>query len=935
MQYINIFMPPREERQHLNRFYVSSFLSEATNIVLPFQFIFLFLVMDKPEWAVIPLIVEGLVVFLFEIPTGIVADRFGRKVSVIIGDVLSGAAWLAVPLALVLDGPWQLIAVCAAFTMEGIGQTLVSGAEEAWVIDNLIANKKESLSDQYFAREKSLSSLGGVLSGAATWLVLTLATPTAEVIAALWIISGIGQIVSALILLPAPEHTIAASKADKVEDADSVDLYQKVKTGEARKAVRAIVQNRALLAFTVVTLIVSFATAVTGDAFEITLLTDGMNPKELALLAIATDLLGFGTPLVAVMLSRSIGPFNFLSALLITAALAMLVLFASPPLAALITLFLFFNLIDDLWDPISDAVLHSYIPSPIRATVGSIINQFSELVGLAALMVFAFMLGEYSEKIEAAKPDIIEAFRGVEAEAIQMPLSLFGLPVQDAALVLFTAIGLLAVPILLFYPWRKEAREIKLPDAGPLGSAGSAGAPVSLNGSGQANGPMPVSPQMQSRFINVKKGLDELLERYNPGEFLSWNVSDKPFDLPQKTIDELKEMGPALREFFVVANDLFYRHNWVQSRVEKRICPHYEMLNRCQPEALPRLIRPDVVCDSQWVPRLVELETTVGARADTAIMAKQYRLNQHRSLVAAYTKMAKAFEAEGKNLALVTAPHPFFQDLLDDAKAFGSMLEENGVRNIVVLSEDNLVSLRFDGQQLWLNERFKPPMVIHVIDRFIDIYEIAELQHPGMAAILDAYLAGAITDVNTIKQCLDEKDWMSLFWEEDLAEHWERGLGEDNFHKLQRWIPRTWIISEDLSVMLDNGTRVPVREIGQVSRDLRRFVIKESGTSTTASGAQAFHPLMTMNSEDIEELIEGILGNGTPHVMQELIESPRIPYRAINPDSDEVSYHAAARFKLSPFYIDGALSDIRFVASEKKYAVNDDDDCVVSVVRYS
>lgn len=932
MQYINIFIPPREERQHLNRFYVSSFLSEATNIVLPFQFIFLFLVMDKPEWAVIPLIVEGLVVFLFEIPTGIIADRYGRKVSVIIGDTLSGIAWLAVPLALLLDGPWQLIAVCVAFALEGIGQTLVSGAEEAWVIDNLIANKKENLSDQYFAREKSLSSLGGVLSGAVTWLILTLATPTAAIISALWIVSGIGQIVSALILLPNPEHKIAASKADDVEDADSVDLYQKIKTGEAGRAVRAIIQNKALLAFTVVTLIVSFATAVTGDAFEITLLTDGMNPKELAPLAIATDLLGFGTPLIAVMLSRYMGPFNFLSVLLMVAMAAILLLFGSPPLVALVVLFLFFNLIDDLWDPIADAVLHSYITSPIRATVTSIVNQFSELVGLAALMVFAFMLGEYSEKIEAAIPDLVEAFRGVEAEAVQMPVSLFGLPVQDAALVLFTAIGLLAVPILLFYPWKKEAREIKLPDAGPSGLAGST---ASLNGSGPATEVPSVSPKMQKRFIEVKKGLDELLERYNPGEFLSWNVSDRPFDLPQNTMIELKEMGPALRHFFVVANDLFYCHNWIQNRIEKRISPHYAMLNRCQPDALPRLIRPDVVCDSQWVPRLVELEITVGARADTAVMAKQYGLTQNSSLIDAYANLAKSLAAQGKNLALVTAPHPFFQDLPDDAKAFASMLAEKGVRNIVVLSEDNLMSLRFDGTNLWLTERFKAPKIIHVIDRFIDIYEIAELQHPGMAAILDAYLAGAITDVNTVKQCLDEKDWMSLFWEEELAQHWETGLGEDNFRKLQRWIPRTWTISENLNVLLDNGVRVPVRDIGQVHKELRTFVIKESGTSTTSSGAQAFHSLMTMDSDDIEQLIERILGNGTPYVIQELIESPRISYQAIDPDTDEVRYHANARFKLSPFYVDGVLSDIRFVASDKKYAVNDDEDCVVSVVRYS
>lgn len=918
MKYFDIFYPPKEERKHLGRFYLASFVSELFNVAQPFQFIFLFLVMEKPEWAIIPLIVEGLAVFILEIPAGIVADKFGRKLSVILGDMLSGIAWLAIPAALFLEGPLQLIVVCTIFAIEGLGQTLVSGAEEAWVVDNLISVKSEKMTDQYFAREKSVSSIGGALSGLTIWLVLTTTEVTTEVIAMLWIVSGIGQIISALMQLTIPEYRVLL--ADEKEDHGDVNLWKKIKEGEALRSIRTIFMVRPLLAFTFILLVMSFVTSITGDAFEISMLARELNPKDLAPLAVITDLIGIGTPMVAVLIARRVGAFNFLFVMVTLPAAAIFILFADPSLLTIIILYLFFNLVDDLWDPIADTVMHSYIPSAIRATTTSIINQFSELIGLLGLGVFALMLGEHSDKVQDAIPNLVEAFRGEKAEPITMPLSLFGLQVQDAALFLFTVSGLLAAAVLLIYPWNKEARVVD------LGGAQQAPVPPVV--------PNGVSPQMQKRLVTVRKELDNLLEKYNPGEQLSWNVSATPYELPPDTISELKAIGPVLQEFFKAANTIFYKYKWVQQRLEKRITPYYHHLNRCQPDNLPRLIRPDIVCDQNWLPRLVEIETTVGARADTALMAKQFGLDARKSFVGNYAKIAKSYEAEGKNLALITAPHPFFQDLPDDAKAFASMLKENGVNNLIVITEENMASLRHDGRSLTINERFEESKTIHVIDRFIDIYEIAELQHAGIGAILDAYISGVVTDVNSIKQFLDEKDWMSLIWDPRLASEWERELGHEYFLSLKKWVPQTRIITPDLTIELANGETIPITDIGKVRLELRNFVIKESGTSSTASGSQAFYPLVKMSEEEIEEELEKILNSEVQHVLQDLIESPRVPYTFINPDNDLASHQPAGRFKISPFYLDGMLTDIRFVASDKKYAVNDDEDCLVSVVRY-
>ena len=67
--------------------------------------------------------------FLAELPTGIVADLYSRKLSVIIGTALIGAGF-------VLEGALPLLAtILVAQVIWGLGATFVSGAQEAWVAD--------------------------------------------------------------------------------------------------------------------------------------------------------------------------------------------------------------------------------------------------------------------------------------------------------------------------------------------------------------------------------------------------------------------------------------------------------------------------------------------------------------------------------------------------------------------------------------------------------------------------------------------------------------------------------------------------------------------------------------------------------------------------------------------------------------------------------
>jgi DHA3 family tetracycline resistance protein-like MFS transporter len=69
--------------------------------------------------------------FLFEVPTAIVADTYSRRASIVIGAVLLGLAFVATGLA-----PGVAVVLIAAAAM-GFGWTFKSGAEDAWLADEV------------------------------------------------------------------------------------------------------------------------------------------------------------------------------------------------------------------------------------------------------------------------------------------------------------------------------------------------------------------------------------------------------------------------------------------------------------------------------------------------------------------------------------------------------------------------------------------------------------------------------------------------------------------------------------------------------------------------------------------------------------------------------------------------------------------------------
>lgn len=99
--------------------------------------------------------------FLLEVPTGVIADRLGRKLSVVVSLAL---ALILTPLFIIADNLWVLY---AASILGGLCGALRSGAEEALFYDSLKAMQRE---DEYTRLNGSLRWWSGYTGMAASIL---------------------------------------------------------------------------------------------------------------------------------------------------------------------------------------------------------------------------------------------------------------------------------------------------------------------------------------------------------------------------------------------------------------------------------------------------------------------------------------------------------------------------------------------------------------------------------------------------------------------------------------------------------------------------------------------------------------------------------------------------------------------------------------------
>lgn len=333
----------------------------------------------------------NLAMFVFEIPTGIFADRFGRKNSLIFGRVLIMVYFVG----MVFADHFSIVA--AAFIALGIGVTFLSGTEEALLFDSA---KKDG-------KEKDFTRIAGRY-GAIITLILAIAMALGGYLkeiswSTVFIVSIAFQVVATILTLFIKE--VEFDKPDEEEKRSFTYFLKETATFlRMNKASRMLILGIALFDG-VISIYLLFVQQILNEAGYAIFIISSISAVITLISAFASDR--------AHVLENRFSPRIVLMVTVCFSAIFFLMIYSGVKVL-LVVAFLGISLSYYLFAPVSNTLINMEIPSEQRATLLSIMNFIASLIMFIFSPVIGFMAGEFGiEKFFAVAGSISMLLAGV------------------------------------------------------------------------------------------------------------------------------------------------------------------------------------------------------------------------------------------------------------------------------------------------------------------------------------------------------------------------------------------------------------------------------------------------------------------------------------------------------------------------------------------
>ena len=141
-------------------FYINAFISYLYNgIIGPLFIIYLLAININPAQIGIILAAQRISIIIFEVPTGIFADRYGRKKSILISFFIFAILFL---LWYLLQNFYILILISI---LGGFAYTFQSGAKKALMIDTLALKNNDHKRNKIFTNISMIGNVGFIFGG--------------------------------------------------------------------------------------------------------------------------------------------------------------------------------------------------------------------------------------------------------------------------------------------------------------------------------------------------------------------------------------------------------------------------------------------------------------------------------------------------------------------------------------------------------------------------------------------------------------------------------------------------------------------------------------------------------------------------------------------------------------------------------------------------
>ncbi|MBW2981993.1 MFS transporter [Candidatus Woesearchaeota archaeon] len=377
----------KEELKYLGLFYLGAIIGTLFSVTEPIIIVYFALkgfTFSELSFAIAAFFIAP---FIFEVPTGVIADIFGRKFSVILSLMLMGAGAVLVPF---ISDPFFLTAL---FFFIGFSKTLSTGADEAWIVDNLKYNKKSNLIQTFFVKVQSISAAAFVLSGLLSAGLMVLLGK--EVIFQyqnisligydlLWFVEAAGYFLTAIFGLFITEHFITKNIHPKHLIKHSIEKF---KSGFSHSFDNPVIFHLILAAFFMV-----LAANIFGIVYQPFLIDLGVPTHYLGYTMSIIGAVGIFIPFIAKKIFTFIKKEKHYLSFVVgaQAVLIFLAFFIVSPFAGLTLIIILAN-IGGLGQPIERTYFQKYLKSKVRATVVSFESMFVHIGGAIAMVVGGFL----------------------------------------------------------------------------------------------------------------------------------------------------------------------------------------------------------------------------------------------------------------------------------------------------------------------------------------------------------------------------------------------------------------------------------------------------------------------------------------------------------------------------------------------------------------
>ncbi|MBI4262216.1 MFS transporter [Candidatus Uhrbacteria bacterium] len=317
--------------------------------------------------------------FLFEIPTGAIADVFGRKMSFILACLFAAAS------SLLYAATQSFAGFALAEALGAIGITLASGAFQAWLVDKLKYHDYTEPLGPIFTREHQIGSLAlilGAMGGA--WLAdFHIAWP--------WIGAGIIALIAGFLatVLMKEEYFVR----ERFSFSHSI--------ASIKKTIRVSIDygsKHAVVRFILVMGVIQYITIQAANMQWQPFFAPALpNKTSLGFIFAGISLAAMLGATLSTRIQKIMGSEQrtmILSQCIIGAGILAAALIGSFPVA--LTVFLVHEIGRGLFAPVKDTYLNKHIPSETRATLISFESMSHHIGGMIGLLASGALAQYYS-----------------------------------------------------------------------------------------------------------------------------------------------------------------------------------------------------------------------------------------------------------------------------------------------------------------------------------------------------------------------------------------------------------------------------------------------------------------------------------------------------------------------------------------------------------